>query len=93
MTGQGVPPAWNTYLAVDDVDAAAKRAADAGGQLAMPVMDVMDAGRVAFAIDPSGAVMGMWRAKEHIGAALVNAPGTLIWNELRTDNEAGALAF
>ncbi|MFD8495505.1 VOC family protein [Amycolatopsis sp. NPDC059657] len=88
----GVPPMWNTYLAVDDVDAAAARVEAAGGKLLMPPFDVMDAGRMCFATDPSGAAVGLWQAKEHIGATLVNEPGAVIWNELVTDNEA-ALPF
>lgn len=88
----GVPPMWNTYLAVDDVDAAAARVEAAGGKLPMPPFDVMDAGRMCFATDPSGAAVGLWQAKEHIGATIVNEPGTVIWNELVTDNEA-ALPF
>ena len=44
-------------------------------------------------VDPSGAVVNFWQAKNHIGASLVNEPGTLIWNELITDNAAAAYAF
>ncbi|WP_370948209.1 VOC family protein [Amycolatopsis sp. cg5] len=88
----GLPPMWNTYLAVDDVDAAAARVETAGGKLMMPPFDIMDAGRMCFAIDPGGAPVGLWQAKEHIGATLVNEPGALIWNELITDDEA-ALSF
>jgi len=49
MAAQSVPPMWNTYLAVEDVDAASERVTAAGGQLAMAPFDVMDAGRMAFA--------------------------------------------
>ncbi len=93
MVAAGVPPMWNTYLAVDDVDATAARVAESGGQLAMPAMDVMDAGRMAFAMDPTGAAFGMWQAKQHIGAEIVNEPGALIWNELVSDDVAKASAF
>ncbi|SDY03262.1 hypothetical protein SAMN05421504_104280 [Amycolatopsis xylanica] len=88
----GVPPLWNTYLTVDDVDAAAARVEAAGGKLVMPPFDVLDAGRMCFATDPSGAAVGLWQANQHIGATVVNEPGALIWNELITDNEA-ALSF
>ena len=47
MSAQGVPPMWNTYIAVDDVDAAAERVTAAGGQLLMAPTDVVDAGRMA----------------------------------------------
>src|SRR4051794_27605775 len=39
------PPVWSTYIAVDDADATVAKAAEAGGQVAMPVLDVMEAGR------------------------------------------------
>jgi hypothetical protein len=90
---EGAPPRWNTYLAVEDVDAAAERATAAGGQVLMAPFDVMDAGRMAAVMDPTGAAVLVWQAKEHFGAGLVNEPGTLIWNELITDNAEAAAAF
>ena len=91
MKAAGAPSAWNTYLAVDSVDDAAARVEKAGGQLAMAPFDVMEAGRMAFVIDPSGAPVALWQASQHIGARLVNEPGTVTWNELiTTDPEAAS---
>ena len=84
---------WNTYIAVDDVDAAADRAEKAGGQVVMPPFDVMDAGRMTFVIDPTGAAIAFWQAKGHIGATVVNEAGAVIWNELLTDDGEAATAF
>ena len=89
----GMPPMWNTYIAVDGVDAAVGKVASAGGQVLMPPVDIGDAGRMAFVADPTGAVVGLWQADRHIGATLVNEPGALIWNELITDKPDSALAF
>jgi predicted enzyme related to lactoylglutathione lyase len=89
----GDAPVWNTYLAVDDIDAAAARIEPAGGKVLMPVFPVMDAGRMCFAADPTGATVALWQADEHIGATVVNEPGALIWNELVTDDPDGALPF
>ena len=85
---------WNTYIAVDDVDAAAARASEArrSGPHAA-VRRRMDAGRMTVVMDPTGAVVALWQAKGHIGATLVNEPGTLIWNELITDDGEAAAAF
>ncbi len=44
---QGIPPHWNTYVTVSDVDATTARVPDAGGTVVMPGFDVMDAGRMA----------------------------------------------
>jgi len=88
----GAPPMWNTYLAVDSADEAAAKVAQAGGTVAMEPFDVMDAGRMAFVMDPSGAPVALWQAKQHIGASLVNEPGTVVWNELIT-NDPKAVSF
>ena len=58
----------------------------------MAPFDVMDAGRMSFVMDPSGAAVALWQANQHIGAGLVNEPGAVIWNELITDNPA-AVSF
>lgn len=93
MIAAGAPPMWNTYIAVDDVDAATKRAEAAGGSVLMQPFDVMDAGRMSFVADPTGAAVGLWQAKGHIGATLVNEPGAVVWNELITDDGPKAIAF
>ena len=92
MVAAGAPPMWNTYLAVDSADDAAAKAEAAGGTIAMAPFDVMDAGRMAFVLDPSGAPVALWQAGRHIGATLVNEPGTINWNELITTDPA-AVAF
>jgi uncharacterized protein len=88
LRAAGAPPMWNTYLAVDSVDEVAAKVGPAGGTLAMEPFDVMDAGRMAFILDPSGAAVALWQANQHIGSSLVNEPGTVIWNELITDDPA-----
>jgi predicted enzyme related to lactoylglutathione lyase len=93
MIEHEVPPMWNTYIAVDDVDSAAAKVAGTGGQLLMEPFDVMDAGRMAYVADPTGAAVGLWQASASIGATLVNEPNTLTWNELATNDIAAALPF
>jgi len=90
LKAASAPPMWNTYLAVDSVDDAAAKVEAAGGQVAMPPFDVMDAGRMAFVLDPSGAAVALWQANQHIGATRVNEPGTITWNELITSDPAAA---
>jgi len=93
MAAAGAPPMWNTYLAVDSVDDATAKVEAAGGKVAMAPFDVMDAGRMSFVMDPSGAPVALWQANQHIGATLVNEPGTLNWNELVTPGDPGEFSF
>lgn len=88
----GGPAVWQTYLAVDSADEAAAKVPAAGGQVAMEPFDVPGAGRMAFALDPSGAAVALWQAGDHIGATLVNEPGCVLWNELITSDQS-ATAF
>jgi predicted enzyme related to lactoylglutathione lyase len=88
-----VPPMWNTYIAVDNVDDAVAKAEAAGGGVLMPATDIPGSGRMAFVADPTGAAVGLWQASGHIGATLVNEPGTVVWNELTTADNATALPF
>jgi uncharacterized protein len=84
---------WNTYLAVDDVEATVARVAAAGGKVVLAPVDVPDAGRLAFVTDPTAASVGLWQAGGHVGATIVNEPGAVIWNELLTDDIAAATRF
>lgn len=86
LPDENMPSVWSTYFAVDDADATAAKIQEAGGSLVMECLDVMDAGRMAFAADPNGAVFGIWEAKNHFGAAIVNEHGAMNWNELLSDN-------
>ena len=55
---KGVPEAWMSYLAVDDVDARVKKAVAAGAKLMKPIFDVPDVGRLAILTEPGGAGVG-----------------------------------
>jgi hypothetical protein len=79
--GDGAPPAWLTYLAVDDVEKVAEGVAPAGGALVVPPTTVGEAGRMAVAQDPTGAVVGLWQAGGTIGFERYNEPGSVLWNE------------
>ncbi len=89
----GVPPAWNSYITVPDIDARAARAAELGATVHAPPFDVLEAGRMAVVQDPQGAWFLLWQPKQHIGAGLVNAPGALSWNELGSPDLDGSASF
>jgi len=93
---QGPPEApsmWMTYLASDDVDATAARIKGAGGQIVMDPMDVMGEGKMAVAIDTTGAAFGLWQGLRHTGAAIANEPGAQTWNEQLSRDFEAAKAF
>lgn len=75
------PSMWTTYLASDDADATALKVTQAGGEVLMGPMDVMDFGRMAVATDTAGAVFGIWQGRKQTGVGLANAPASLVWNE------------
>lgn len=93
MKSAGVPPLWNDYVAVQDVQAVARRVEDAGGTVTVPPMQVMDAGWLAFFTDPAGAGFCVWQAGQHHGCQRVNEHGALSWNELVTRDVAASREF
>jgi predicted enzyme related to lactoylglutathione lyase len=90
---QGIPPHWNSYINVSDVDAAAKQAEGAGATLIAPPFDVLEAGRMAVIADPTGAVVSLWQARSHIGAQIQNEANALGWFELTSPDLERARAF
>jgi uncharacterized protein len=84
---------WTTYVNVDDVDEAARKAEAAGGQVIFAPMDVMAEGRMAIFADTTGAFIAAWQPGRHIGAQLVNEPGAFIWSELSSSDVAKSKEF
>jgi predicted enzyme related to lactoylglutathione lyase len=89
----GQPPAWSTYVIVDDVDATFDQAKALGATVLMEPMQIMDAGRMFFVIDPVGAAIGFWQSGTHDGAELFNVPSTMTWNDLGCRNVDAAVDF
>jgi uncharacterized protein len=90
---QGVPPHWMLYIAVEDADQAAQRAAELGGVVVAPAFDVFDAGRMAVLRDPTGAHFCVWQAKANTGIGITGVDGTLCWADLNTPDRARAGGF
>ena len=90
---EGQPPTWTTYVTVDDADATAAKVTAAGGTVIVAPMDVLDVGRMAMFLDPTGAAVAVWQPRAHAGAQLANEAGTFTWNELQTRNTDAAKVF
>lgn len=87
------PPAWMSYVSVDDVDAAVVRARQAGALEVGEPFDVFDSGRMAVVQDPTGAHVALWQPGNHPGAGIVNGPNAWCLNQLNTSDPARAEAF
>jgi uncharacterized protein len=90
---EGQPPAWSTYVSVEDADATAAKVREAGGQVLAEPMDVLDLGRMAVFMDTTGAVFGSWQPGSFAGAEVVNESNALVWNELNTRDPEAAKVF
>ncbi|MEN8114545.1 MAG: VOC family protein [Actinomycetota bacterium] len=91
--GAGQPPAWSSYVIVDDVDLVAAKAKALGAMLLTEPMEIPDAGKTFFANDPAGAVVGFWEPGQFGGAGVFNVPGAMSWNELGCRDVEAAKAF
>lgn len=89
----GQPPAWSSYIIVDDVDAIQARAIELGATPLMEPMQIMDTGKMTFLMDPVGAAIGFWESGTHDGAEAFNVPGAVTWNELATTDVDAARSF
>jgi uncharacterized protein len=90
-----IPPHWIGYIAVSDVDAYAKKIADAGGVIHKEPDDIPGVGRFAVAADPGGASFCLFKAAEGMQAPEVapNAIGHAGWRELYASDLDSAFAF
>lgn len=88
-----MPPYWSVYVTVADVDETLRQAAASGGEVVAGPIDVFDAGRMGVVRDAVGSFVSIWQPDQHIGAQLVNEPGTFTWNELATTDLAKAREF
>lgn len=93
MQARKVPPHWQSYINVKDIDQTTQRWQDQGGGVMCPPADVQEYGRMAVVQDPTGAVVSLWQAGSHIGAGVVNEVNTFCWAELQTRGADKAAEF
>ena len=55
----GMPPAWGSYVTVDNVDARAARIEQLGGKVLVAPRDIPTVGRFAVIADPQGAMLAL----------------------------------
>jgi len=93
MWGEDAKAGWSVYIASDDTDLSATAVTENGGQVLAAPMDVFDAGRMAFCVDPVGATFGIWQKGVHRGIETDFVPGAVSWIELVARDAPAAAAF
>lgn len=91
--GQRRQPAWLTYIASRDVDAAAKGATAQGAKLLFAPQDIPDRGREAVIADPQGAVFAVLASSSGDPPDFLAAPGEWIWSSLIARDPDSAAGF
>jgi predicted enzyme related to lactoylglutathione lyase len=57
------PSMWLAYVQVADLEAATKKVKALGGTVMKDVTEVMGMGWLAIIVDPTGAMLGLWKPK------------------------------
>lgn len=60
----GAPSAWLPYVDVADIRASTDKAKSLGAHILVDSQEVMGAGWITVFIDPTGAALGLWKAKK-----------------------------
>jgi uncharacterized protein len=60
----GAPSFWLSYVLVDDIEAATKKAKSLGAKVMKDVTPVADMGWLSIITDPTGAHLGLWKPKK-----------------------------
>lgn len=92
-TGEHRQPAWLTFIAVRDVDAAKRIALAHGAKVLAEPRTYAGRGRQAVFTDPEGAVFAVLASSNGDPADYLAEPGEWIWSSLLARNPGQAAAF
>src|SRR5919106_2652428 len=95
LHGHGEPDAhgWDSYIAVDDLDATLARVQEIGGAGEERPHDIPGSARMAVIAGADRARVCLWQAAGFHGARLVNETGTWSWSDLSNRTPDAAEAF
>jgi uncharacterized protein len=83
-------PWWSAYVAVDNIDACAKKVAGLGGRLVEGVTEIPGVGRTCMVADPMGAMICLMtpiEASSRRSSISIPDHGTFMWNHLVTADQ------
>lgn len=84
---------WVVLMSVDDIDAAAAKFTESGGQVITPPTDLQRRGKVAVVGDAEGALLGLLQTRDGDPADRSPEIGEFLWDELWTTDVDRATAF
>jgi predicted enzyme related to lactoylglutathione lyase len=87
------PAAWTVHLATADATSSVALIEAAGGTMIVNPAPVGERGVTALAVDPEGAVFGLWQSGTHQGFQQTRQPGSFTWTEVHVRDTARADAF
>lgn len=95
---QGMPPAWQVYFTVNDIDASTAQVSELGGTVVVEPFNVepmpsMTIGRMSIIQDPGGAHANLWQAISHIGASVRGEHGAIHWIECLSGDKDASVSF
>ena len=91
----GIPPRWNGYVAVEDVDKTANLSERLGGTIRVLPTDIPGVGRFSVISDPQGAAIALFKMTPSCSgqSSEMSTPGAVGWNELHTTDWHQAFDF
>ncbi len=91
----GAEPRWLGYVAVGDVDAAARRISELGGAVHVPPSDIPDIGRFSVVADPQTATLALIEQSDpgQPQADELDKSGRVGWHELHAADGERAFPF
>ena len=92
-SGKHRQPAWLSFIAVSDVDAAKEIALQHGAKVLFEPHSIPDRGREAVFADPQGAIFAVLASSSGDPPDVLAAPGEWIWSSLITSDPDADAAF
>lgn len=94
MPGQEhMPTVWTVYFGTADMKESVRRITTLGGSIMVPPMHIPESGHMAIAVDPDGAVFGLWQADPFPGAGVESEHGAMCWCEVNSRHAEGNAKF